>query len=636
MSEWNMATGQMLSLGDSISKPTSQLDAMLHAKNRIAEIRQILSDLAQEKKYFDHYNAEAANSTEPRRSLLRLDAERALRLWLECERYFDKARVPAWWFRFKCAILYGIKNMDFKQNSPAQLIPVLQDLYYRLLRKEFESELVSLEKRLEGYRFKEKMRELENQSMTLFRAKLSERYGNEGIRRIFKKDDLWREADSFIKEYPVVLSTTYSIQSSLSKGFMFDYVIVDEASQVDLATGALAFACAKNVVIVGDLKQLPNVVTDENKKQAAKIANQYSIRDYYDYTMHSLLSSAVAIWPNAPRTLLREHYRCHPKIIGFCNQKFYDNQLIVMTEDHGEENVLGLYYTNPGNHARGRINQRQIDVIVGEIVPELNAPLERIGVVSPYRDQANYAAKTSNGSGMESDTVHKYQGREKENIIITTVDNQIGEFADNPNLLNVAVSRAIKRLRLVVSPDEYNENTNTGDLIRYIKYHNFIVVHSDIRSIFDLLYKSYSTKRLELLRHHRKVSQYDSENLMYDLILRVLADEPFQKLDVVLHHPLNTLLQNLEKLEENERIYALHPATHVDFVIYNKMDKAPMLAVEVDGVAFHAQNRNQERRDKLKDEILAKHGIPLLRLRTDGSGEDRKLRENLIRASVFR
>jgi superfamily I DNA and/or RNA helicase len=41
---------------------------------------------------------------------------------------------------------------------------------------------------------------------------------------------------------------------------MYDYVIIDESSQVDLCTGALALSCARKAIIVGDLKQLPNVV----------------------------------------------------------------------------------------------------------------------------------------------------------------------------------------------------------------------------------------------------------------------------------------------------------------------------------------------------------------------------------------
>ena len=42
--------------------------------------------------------------------------------------------------------------------------------------------------------------------------------------------------------------------------------------------------------------------------------------------------------------------------------------------------------------------------------------------------------------------VHKFQGKEKENIIISTVDDEISDFADDPYLINVAVSRAKKEI----------------------------------------------------------------------------------------------------------------------------------------------------------------------------------------------
>lgn len=66
----------------------------------------------------------------------------------------------------------------------------------------------------------------------------------------------------------MVLSTTYSIKGTLSIDHIYDYLIVEEASQVDLATGVLAFSCARNTVIVGDLKQLPNVLTEEERQYA--------------------------------------------------------------------------------------------------------------------------------------------------------------------------------------------------------------------------------------------------------------------------------------------------------------------------------------------------------------------------------
>lgn len=59
---------------------------------------------------------------------------------------------------------------------------------------------------------------------------------------------------------------------------------MDEASQVDIATGALALSCAKNAIIVGDTKQLPNVVTADVKDKAEAIFDTYKIDDGYRYT----------------------------------------------------------------------------------------------------------------------------------------------------------------------------------------------------------------------------------------------------------------------------------------------------------------------------------------------------------------
>ncbi len=47
----------------------------------------------------------------------------------------------------------------------------------------------------------------------------------------------------------------------------------------------------KNAVIVGDLKQLPNVITIENKKLIEEISKKYQIESKYDYLQHSFLSS---------------------------------------------------------------------------------------------------------------------------------------------------------------------------------------------------------------------------------------------------------------------------------------------------------------------------------------------------------
>ena len=65
---------------------------------------------------------------------------------------------------------------------------------------------------------------------------------------------------NFLHAFPIVLSTTFSLRRCIPTDFMFDYVIIDESSQVDLLAGSIALACAKNAVIVGDEKQLPQIV----------------------------------------------------------------------------------------------------------------------------------------------------------------------------------------------------------------------------------------------------------------------------------------------------------------------------------------------------------------------------------------
>jgi Protein of unknown function (DUF2726) len=60
----------------------------------------------------------------------------------------------------------------------------------------------------------------------------------------------------------------------------------------------------------------------------------------------------------------------------------------------------------------------------------------------------------------------------------------------------------------------------------------------------------------------------------------------------------------------------------------------PVLAIEVDGFAFHENNPGQRKRDEIKDEILRIHQMPLLRLATTGSSEMKRIRHALDEAEA--
>ena len=128
---------------------------------------------------------------------------------------------------------------------------------------------------------------------------------------------------------------------------------------------------------MGDVKQLPHIVPSEIEKISDNLFANTGINDAYNYSKYSIISSLMTLYKESlPVTLLSEHYRCHPKIIGFCNERFYDNQLVIMTEENIEDQPLKIYKTAPGNHARrnnigneqGWYNVRQIDVVRDEIL----------------------------------------------------------------------------------------------------------------------------------------------------------------------------------------------------------------------------------------------------------------------------
>lgn len=633
MSNWFLPHQVLQSIRKKLFESQQLLNKMLEYKNKLALLKNELSSLRTENKYFEQYYAQANERPLKLRSVEKLEADRILSLLIDYKYKAEKGKFSLAGKLYNL-IFYGIYNLSFYNNNPDIIISFLQKTYYEKKINEIKNEIDELENKLRGYNFEKTMKEYSETSMRMFKAKLAERYQNRRNRPVFSDEVLKRDFNSFIKEYPVILSTTHSLRSCIEKNYLFDYVIVDEASQVDLVTGALALSCARNAVIVGDLKQLPNVISAETEKYVRQIFDSFQLESAYSYADNSLLSSIINLYKDVPRTLLKEHYRCHPKIIGFCNQKFYNGQLIILTNEKENDKPLALYKTAKGNHARGKLNQRQIDAIFEEIFPQQNIDetKQSVGIVSPYRLQADEIMKVIGGRNIEVDTVHKYQGREKDVIILTTVANQVGvdDFVDNPNLINVAVSRAVNKLIVVVSDtcDEWR-GTNIGDLVRYIQYNNFEIIESQVYSVFDLLYSRYSEKLLDIIKNCKKVSKYASENFMNAIVEKVVREPEFQTLDYVMHQPLKMLIKDPSKLNDYEYKFAMNILTHTDFLIFNKIDKMPVLVVEVDGYAFHANNPKQLERDKMKDDILQKYNIPIIRIKTNESGEERRLRQKL-------
>ena len=509
-------------------------------------------------------------------------------------------------------------NDEFTLNSIPRIISLLDWRFYLRRIHELKSEIEGIENRLSKLDATVLMKSLTDNSMAILKASVAQQHKNERT-KIASVKDLFNNGESVLADYPIVLSTTFSSKTCFNSDTLFDYVIMDEASQVSVETGLLALTCARNAVIVGDTMQLPNVIAENDKIKLDDIMKSSNIPESYNVTKHSFLSSILATIQNVPETLLREHYRCHPDIINFCNQKFYGGNLLIMTKRSDDEKHLIALTTVPGQHSRGHYNQREIDAVKTELMPLLDN-LNQAGIIAPYNHQVEQFRTQI--PGIEVATVHKYQGREKDTIIMSVTDDVITDFTDNANLLNVAVSRAKDKFCLVATGNPQDLKGNIHDLIRYIKYQQGIIIQSNLRSIFDYLF----SKIEEYNREDNPVSEYYSENLTFDLIEKIRTSYPhLSHIKALCHYPMRYLIRDTTGLSEREAKYALHPSTHIDFLIINRVTKEPLLAIETDGYSFHNKHTEQFQRDRMKDNILEYYGLPLLRLSTIGYGEEQKI-----------
>lgn len=604
-----------------VQEKSKKLKTVFDKQERLAQLNQELNRLKIERKYFNEYLNETNVTVDYTKYKRSMKSNKWMKLWQECQSISEVNKDIDFFLKLKFFFKYGLYNFSIYSLEISQIITTFQAFYYETRENEILKELDDITAYLNNTS-NHLLDNLTNDSMKFLKNYLANKYEKNTYRQLFTSEDFLKNPYDILNEYPVILSTTFSSRDSLNDNVVYDYVIMDEASQVDIATGALAMSCAKNMVIVGDTNQLPNVVDKHTEIRADVIFNQYNLSKGYRFT-NSFLQSVLEVMPNVTQTMLREHYRCHPKIFEFCNQKFYRGNLIIMTEDHGEKDVLKVIKTVKGNHSRNHFSQRQIDIIKNEIIPNDITNKKETGIISPYNNQVQSLKEQIDG--IEQATVHKFQGKEKDTIIISTVEDEITDFVDDPYLLNVAVSRAKKKLILVVTGNEQNKERNIMDLIDYIQYNNFEVVESNVYSIFDYLYKQYTKERKLFLNKNNRKLEYDSENLMYTLLEEILKNDDYKMLDFVCHFPVNMLIKNPYLLNDDECLYAMNPATHVDFLVYNRISKRAILAIEVDGYAFHQKETAQAKRDLLKNHIFELYYIPLLRFSTTGSGEREKI-----------
>ena len=549
-----------------------------------------------------------------------------------------------------------LKGLDLRDIDVQSAI---QMLFYRAREAELAQDVDIATQRVEDSGVDDASAAYRRRSRSIFDAILARRFCQAGAVVPDLGGQIHTKTQALLSAYPIVASSCYSIGNNLGRDPLLDWVIVDEASQVLLPPGLAALSVARNAVVVGDTKQLSPIFAGWCESKCDPPDPRVDVRSL------SLLESVKAMEPDSGvvSTLLKEHYRCHPAIIEFCNRMYYDGQLIPMrSADEGAPRPFEIVHAAPGNHARrlaegGSYSQREIDIITRIITQLEDMELIRkgiqpedkdgvgdflLGIVTPFRVQAQSAGEQvlhELGEGGRdrwmSATVHKFQGRDAGTIILSTVLNSTDKsagcsFYDADAMTNVSVSRAKDRLIVVTAHNGVPHSKNVSALLDYIRmYDPHVSVESDIVSIFDVLYSAYSAS---LERYSRaKWSNWKrtpAENVA-DLCLReVLADPKYSTFGYHTEVPLWEALPNTRRLSEEQRAFVFTDSA-LDFGVFSRVTGRVVLAIEVDGWEYHGNNKEQLQRDARKDSIMAAYGVPVLRLATNESGEERRIREAL-------
>lgn len=265
MAEWEMTPDAMEQLLIDITQTTHAISATFAAQKRLAQAREKRRALRLERTYSEKFLQEIGTVPQPVRLRARTKTEYLLRLWLACEHRtgeIDKPVELPFWQKLQNRFLYGIGNRAFYRLSPQEMIRgALKQAYYHLRLQELDYEIKALESSLAQADTKQLIAQLTRQSRQYLRARIYEQFRARlsADRHIFSAKNLFLSGVPFCREYPIILSTTYSARYSLPN-MQYDYLIMDEASQVDIPSGVLALSGARRAVIVGDEKQLPHVV----------------------------------------------------------------------------------------------------------------------------------------------------------------------------------------------------------------------------------------------------------------------------------------------------------------------------------------------------------------------------------------
>jgi superfamily I DNA and/or RNA helicase len=275
-----------------------------------------------------------------------------------------------------------------------------------------------------------------------------------------------------------VISTTFAAFDRLFSHLgreSLGWLLIDEAGQAVPQAAAGAIWRAKRSVVVGDPLQLEPVITIPFTVQRALrkyykvdetwLPGRTSVQQLTDRV--NLLGTYLngpdgPIWVGSP---LRVHRRCDQPIFDISNNIAYDGLMVFGTPPRGAialppSRWITVESTESEGHwipAEGEV----VETLIGDLLRQ-GISADDIFLMSPFRMVAMRLHQIAGRFDIKAGTIHTAQGKESDVVILVLGGDprrpRAKQFAwERPNLLNVAVSRAKRRLYVVGNQDAWTQ-----------------------------------------------------------------------------------------------------------------------------------------------------------------------------------
>jgi very-short-patch-repair endonuclease len=411
-----------------------------------------------------------------------------------------------------------------------------------------------------------------------------------------------RARDALIAMKPCFMMSPLSVAQYLGPGLPFDLVVMDEASQLRLEDAIGAVARGKQLVVVGDPKQLPpssffqtdNIYTEVEEEEMTAAEDTESILDICQV--------------NFETRRLKWHYRsAHESLIAFSNKEFYDNELIVFPSPYQGTNSLGMNYhfIDGAKYAKGK-NRIEAQRVAMAVVDHFKkSPQLSLGVATFNTEQRDLIND-------ELERIQK-ENRWLETAIKETEDTEEPFFVKNLETVQ-GDERSVIMISITYGPDINTGivNQRFGPINRDTGWRRLNVIATRAKQRIDLFT---SMKGSDIKVHPgssrgvialRKYLDFAEKGILTDFGT-VTGKEPDSDFEIAV---MALLDRHGYKTVPQVGVAGFF----IDIGVYNPYrEKEFLCGIECDGATYHSTKSIKDR-DVLRQQILKSKGWDIYRI----------------------